>query len=100
MGIDVLQGICRAHVQLLGLAPDSLSARKNGLDAAAQVQSLARSVAWHDRPSVERLDASLRGPAHKLNPGTTADLIAAGLYLLLRTSVIREPEQNIHQDQP
>ena len=97
---DVMQGICQAHIRLLVLSPDSLIARKNGVVVAERVQSLARSVSIRDRESVEQFDASLRSPDHKLNPGTTADLIAAGLYLLLRTLVDRESEPTIDQDQP
>jgi triphosphoribosyl-dephospho-CoA synthase len=82
---DVLQGICLAHVELMAWVPDSLIARKCGKDAAVRVQELARSVGLQDRNSVERLDAELRSDDHVLNPGTTADLIAAGLYLLLRS---------------
>ncbi len=87
---DVLQGICRAHVRLLAASPDSLISRKNGYEAAQQVQTLAGSIDLDDRASIENLDASLRTSDHRRNPGTTADLIAAGLYLLLRTPKNRE----------
>ena len=87
---DLLQGICRAHVQLLAMFPDSLIARKNGLAAAVEVQALAGSVDAHDRAAFEKLDASLRGGDHRRNPGTIADLIAAALYILLRTSACRD----------
>lgn len=82
---DVLTGICRAHVRLLASRPDSLISRKNGVEAAARVQSLAAVVDLEDPKSLQCFDDALRSPDHKLNPGTTADLIAAGLYLLLRT---------------
>jgi len=82
---DVLSGVCRAHVRLLASRPDSLIARKNGAEAAERVQSLAAMVDLEDPKSLQRFDDALRSPDHRLNPGTTADLIAAGLYLLLRT---------------
>lgn len=85
---DILQGICRAHVQLLASSPDSLIARKNGREQAERIQTLAGSIDLDDPRQVARLDASLRDSQHRLNPGTTADLIAAGLYLLLRNASI------------
>ena len=82
---DLLQGICRAHVKMLAADPDSLITRKNGEAEAAHVQTLARAVDLDDPASYEQLDALLRDSEHRLNPGTTADLIVAGLYLLLRS---------------
>jgi triphosphoribosyl-dephospho-CoA synthase len=35
------------------------------------------------RRQVQRFDASLRGPANALNPGTTADLVTATLFVAL-----------------
>jgi triphosphoribosyl-dephospho-CoA synthetase len=37
--------------------------------------------------SLTDFDASLRGPDHRLNPGTTADLVAATLLAALLTGV-------------
>ena len=37
--------------------------------------------------TLEEFDASLRGPDHRLNPGTTADLVAATLLAALLTGV-------------
>ena len=37
--------------------------------------------------TLEEFDASLRGPDHRLNPGTTADLVAATLLVALLTGV-------------
>jgi triphosphoribosyl-dephospho-CoA synthase len=82
---DVLTGISRAHVQLLMQEPDSLIARKNGGEVALSVQQRAKQVDLDNPKSVARFDESLRSSGHKLNPGTTADLIAAALFILLRT---------------
>ncbi len=82
---DLLTGIARAHLRLLALEPDSLIARKNGQPVADQVQSHAQQVDLDDPGSVADFDDFLRSAGHPLNPGTTADLIAAGLYCLLRT---------------
>jgi len=83
---DVLAGISHAHVHLLAEAPDTLIERKNGKEVAATVQERARSVDPHDASSMESFDRYLRSNGHQLNPGTTADLLAASLYLLLRTN--------------
>jgi triphosphoribosyl-dephospho-CoA synthase len=87
---DLLQGIRRAHVQLLRTEPDSLIARKNGIEVASAVQQMAQEVDLDDPTSLARFDDSLRSDDHRLNPGTTADLIAAALFLLLRTPSPRE----------
>ena len=81
---DVLSGIAIAHVRLLAETPDTLIARKCGWSVADDVQQRAAAVDIDDIDSMIALDKSLRSPDHRLNPGTTADLIAAGLYVLLR----------------
>ena len=82
---DVLSGICHAHVHLLKEAPDTLIARKNGIEVASNVQQRASVVDPFDPESMESFDQYLRANGHQLNPGTTADLLAASLYLILRT---------------
>ena len=44
----------------------------------------------YDRELVE-LDFWLRSEGHRRNPGTTADLVAAGLFVALRDGIIRPP---------
>ena len=82
---DVLSGLCHAQIHLLSQTPDSLIARKNGLRVAGEVQRRAGLVDPDDQKSVSEFDLYLRSEDHQLNPGTTADLIAASVYLLLRT---------------
>ena len=82
---DVLTGICQAHLRLMASAPDSLIGRKNGPQVANEVQLRAQQIDPTDVDSVESFDRYLREGGHQLNPGTTADLIAAALYVLLRT---------------
>ncbi|MEM8671922.1 MAG: triphosphoribosyl-dephospho-CoA synthase [Planctomycetota bacterium] len=84
---DLLEGIGRAHIQLLRDEVDSLIARKNGMEVAKSIQRRAARVNLGDPDSVQKFDQSLRGDTHELNPGTTADLVAASLYLLLRTPI-------------
>lgn len=82
---DVLTGICQAHLRLMASAPDSLIGRKNGPKVANEVQQRAQQIDPTDVDRVESFDRFLREGGHHLNPGTTADLIAAALYVLLRT---------------
>ena len=71
--------------------PDSLIARKRGLAVAEDVQRRVQhvlSLGGLDTPAGRRagveLDAHLRSDGNKLNPGTTADLVAACLFVALR----------------
>lgn len=82
---DVLAGTASAHLRLLAEEPDSLIARKRGREVALAVQKRAAEVRPQNASEVAEFDTYLRDRAHSLNPGTTADLIAAGLYVLLRT---------------
>lgn len=85
---DVLFGIREAQLRLLARGPDTLIARKCGPQTAAQGQALAAEVlatsgAAARSAAEDRFDRWLRADGHRRNPGTTADLIAAGLYVLL-----------------
>jgi triphosphoribosyl-dephospho-CoA synthase len=82
---DLLGGIVDAHLRMLANEPDSLIARKNGFEVASSVQKRAQNVDLDDPASISVFDESLRSGTSELNPGTTADLIAAALYMLLRT---------------
>jgi len=85
-GTSLDDAIVRGYLRQLAREPDSLIARRHGPAAAAEVSARAAGViaageAW--RPAAAALDEFLRSP-RRLNPGTTADLIAAALYVLLR----------------
>jgi len=83
---DILDAIVRAFLRELGRAPDSLIGRRHGDAVAADVSARAAAVltaglGW--RGAAADFDRSLRVP-ERVNPGTTADLVAAALYILLR----------------
>jgi triphosphoribosyl-dephospho-CoA synthase len=84
--VPVLEAIVSLHVRLLASRPDSLIERKAGAAAARAVTAAAREVLDGTR-SLADLDASLRGVDHRLNPGTTADLVAAALLAALLSGV-------------
>jgi len=82
-GLALDAAIVQAFLAQLAREPDSLIARKHGLPVAIEVsQQAATALA---RPQmIPAFDLSLRSP-RRLNPGTTADLTAAALYILLRS---------------
>ncbi len=83
--------IVALQLELLARTPDTLIARKCGARTARDVSDRAREVLASGWPNasnaVARLsefDAWLRSDGHRLNPGTTADLIAATLFAAMR----------------
>ena len=73
---------------VLAAVPDTLVARKRGRDAAEQVSAgaarvLAAGGVRGDAEALEAFDASLRRDGNALNPGTTADLVTAVLFVAL-----------------
>ncbi len=75
--------------------PDSLIARKNGLAVAEDVRQRVKRVFELDgldtsvgRAAGVELDKYLRSDGNKLNPGTSADLVAACLFVALREGKI------------
>lgn len=88
---DVLTGIRGAQLRLMATTSDSLIARKCGSAAAEEARAMAaqvlRAAKGPERIAAEeRFDAWLRSDGHRRNPGATADLIAAALYMLLGES--------------
>jgi triphosphoribosyl-dephospho-CoA synthase len=86
-GMAPLDAIVLAHLRELARHPDSLIARRHGAAVAREVSVAAAALLAlpaAERPAaIAAFDASLRQP-RRLNPGTTADLVAAALYILLR----------------
>jgi triphosphoribosyl-dephospho-CoA synthase len=79
-----------AHLTLLARHPDTLIARKRGLAEAEEASARAREVLarrWpHEKASwaaLAEFDAWLRAEGHQRNPGTSADLVTASLFVLL-----------------
>ncbi|MFA4964592.1 MAG: triphosphoribosyl-dephospho-CoA synthase [Thermoleophilia bacterium] len=88
---DRLSGaIVTAFLTILAEVPDTLIARKHGREPAEEVSRRAAEVlaaggcgTASGREAVARLDAELRDPGHGRNPGTTADLVCAALFVFL-----------------
>ena len=76
------EAIVELHLRLLAHTPDTLIARKAGAEAARQVSADAREV-LAGRKTLQSFDASLRADGNRLNPGTTADLVTATVFVAL-----------------
>jgi triphosphoribosyl-dephospho-CoA synthase len=90
--------IIHAHLYLMSRHPDTLIQRKRGPEEAREAAARAEDVlsrGWPDREegrrALEDLDAWLRAEGNRRNPGTTADLIAASLFVLLRQGRLSLP---------
>jgi len=87
-GLGPRPATVEAFLELLAAVPDTLIARKRGADAARRVSEGAAAVLAAGgvrdaagRAALETFDAALRGDGNALNPGTTADLVTAVLFV-------------------
>lgn len=90
--------VIRTQLAVMRQFPDSLIARKCGLTAAKEVavaagQVLEAATAGEEafQETLADFDFWLRSDGHRRNPGTTADLLAAALFVLLLTDEIPQP---------
>lgn len=93
--------VIQLQLKLLADAPDSLVARKCGIEMAVELQTRAAELAnchWpHESGSnlsLAQFDCWLRADGHRRNPGTTADLIAATLFAAVRDGLIKPPSRD------
>jgi triphosphoribosyl-dephospho-CoA synthase len=86
-GLTPRAAILELYLDLLAAIPDTLIARKRGRPAAERVSEDAARVLATDRVhraiALAALDATLRREGNALNPGTTADLVTAVLFMAL-----------------
>lgn len=94
-GWTLSQSIVHTHVRLLSEYSDTLIIRKCGPEIGRQAALRASRVLDCGGPPSEdyeralgELDFWLRSDGHRRNPGTTADLIAAGLFCGLRDGLL------------
>lgn len=92
------QTIVRTHLRVMADFPDSLITRKCGLATAEQAAAMAQQILDQFEPddddyadALADFDFWLRSDGHRRNPGTTADLVTAGLFVLLRDGIIKGP---------
>ncbi len=89
-GRDLNTAIIHTFLKVLSEYPDTFIARKVGIETAKDVSAMARDILEHGglasqigRNKLHEFDAYLRRRGNLLNPGTTADIIAAALALSL-----------------
>jgi triphosphoribosyl-dephospho-CoA synthetase len=104
-GSVLAEAVLHCFLTILAQVPDTLIARKRGLDVARRVSERAREVRAvlrtegpAGRRALAAFDAEVRDPGHALNPGTTADLVTASLFVFLTEagmadSVAKEAER-------
>lgn len=90
--------IVRTQLQCLARYPDSLIARKCGVRVAERASTWASQVLQAGEANSEAyqqaladFDFWLRSDGHRRNPGTTADLLAAGIFVTLRDNLLPPP---------
>lgn len=88
--------IVQTYLELLAAVPDTLIARKRGTDQARAVSAEAARViaaggvfTGAGRKAIAAFDGRLRDPRNQLNPGTTADLVAATLFVALLEGIMQ-----------
>jgi triphosphoribosyl-dephospho-CoA synthase len=92
----LISGIVDTFVFLLSCHVDSLIVRKCGLETAKRASSMSAQVLDTSDPHCEEyqqslsdLDFWLRSDGNRRNPGTMADLVTAGLFVVLRDQRVR-----------
>ena len=89
-GLPWSDAIAETFLTLLAASPDTHIARRAGAGPAGEVSRVARAAldaggvrSEDGRRALEELDRRLRGRGNLGNPGTTADLTAAAIFVLL-----------------
>ncbi|MFH1789391.1 MAG: triphosphoribosyl-dephospho-CoA synthase [Candidatus Altiarchaeota archaeon] len=87
--------IVQTYLVVLSRHPDTLIAKKAGMGEAERVSARALEVIGaggvlteEGRSQIRILDRELRVEENKLNPGTTADLIAASIFVSMLKDVL------------
>ena len=89
-GLEWPDAIIECYLALLADSPDTLITRKIGLDAANEVRDRAMLVRASGgmrtkagRQAVAAFDLELRDARNSRNPGTSADITAAAIFVVL-----------------
>ncbi len=86
----IRDAVTQTYLELLAEFPDTFIARKLSMEDAEEVSKKAREVVEKGGiftddgiKAIDEFDDFLRNSEKKLNPGTTADLVAASLFVWL-----------------
>jgi len=87
---DINIATVHTFLKILSEIPDTLISRKTGMPSAKEILVQAKKVlenggltTLEGREILLKFDTKLRDPAHRLNPGTTADITSAVLALAI-----------------
>lgn len=87
---DINTAAVDTYLRILSEIPDTLVARKQGMNKAKAISLRAKRVlrsggmkTARGRKAVEEMDKALQRSGHPCNPGTTADLTASALSVLI-----------------
>jgi len=96
--ISLEEAIIYCQLRLMQEYPDSLIARKTCVaeaEEAGERAGMALTKFWKSKKArwqqLAKLDAWLRAKGNRRNPGTTADLVTASLFIALRQGSITLP---------
>jgi triphosphoribosyl-dephospho-CoA synthase len=88
--LDWNDAIVETYLTLLAARPDTHIARRGGAELANDVSRRAGAVlaaggvrSDEGRREIALMDEAMRDPRHTANPGTTADLTAASIFVEL-----------------
>ena len=89
-GLSWNNAIVETYLTLLAATPDTHIVRRSGAAVAAEVSRQARTVlaaggvrSAAGRQAIDEMDFGLRDARNTANPGTTADLTAAAIFVVL-----------------
>jgi triphosphoribosyl-dephospho-CoA synthase len=89
-GLPWDDAVVETFLTVLAAVPDTHIARRSGAALAAEVTSMARRVlalgsvrSEAGRQAIDEMDRALRDDRNSGNPGTTADLTAAAIFVVL-----------------
>lgn len=90
LGLPWREAVVETYLTLLAACPDTLIARKLGMEAAEEVSYRAAAIqklggvrSGAGRTALEQFDKELRDPHNRRNPGTTADLTCSAIFVAL-----------------
>jgi triphosphoribosyl-dephospho-CoA synthase len=85
---DPSDAIVQTFLEVLAEVPDTFIARKTGIEKSREISLKARHIlnlggieTAAGKKSLSKFDLELRKSSNLLNPGTTADILAAALAL-------------------
>ena len=103
-GGTLSDAIVQTALTVLARIPDTLIARKEGFETAQQVSKRAQRVldaggvfSQPGREAIEAFDLALRDDRHRLNPGTTADLTTASIFVFLVEQELGRVQELLHR---